>query len=104
MDPNRDMLVDIFKMTKENNQILHGMRRRAMIGGLLKFVIWTALLLAPIWFYMTYLNASVQKMLATFNQLQTTGADAQAQISAFQKSIIDLEAKIPGFSHATSTK
>jgi hypothetical protein len=81
------MLVDIFKMVKDNNHMLHTMRRHALIGGLLKFALWSALIIAPIWFYMTYLNANVQKMVTMYNQLQVTGADAQAQLQAFQKSI-----------------
>ncbi|MDP3645473.1 MAG: hypothetical protein Q8R25_00075 [bacterium] len=97
MDPNREMMNDIYKMTKENNQMLHGMRRRALIGGLLKFIIWTVLLLAPIWFYMAYLNDSVQKIMSTFSQVQATGASAQVQLDAFQKTIRDLQSKIPGF-------
>jgi hypothetical protein len=103
MEPNRDMLVDIYKMVKENNHMLHSMRRRALIGGLLKFIIWTLLIVAPFWFYMTYLNTSVQQILSTFKQMQATGANAQSQLEAFQKSITDLENKIPGFPHATST-
>ena len=103
MDPNRDMLNAIYKMTKENNEVLHSMRRSAFIGGILRFIIYGALIIAPIWFYMAYLNEGVQKMLSAFNQMQTTGAGAQVQFNAFQQTLKDLEAKIPGFPRASST-
>ena|SRR3989344_4769994 len=102
MDPNRDMLNDIFKMTKDNNDMLHGMRRRAFVGGLLKFIIWGAIFIAPIWFYMTYLNESMQKMFTAFNQVQATSVSAQTQLGSFQNSIKDFFDKIPFFPHATT--
>ena len=104
MEPNRDMLMDIFRMTKENNQILHSMRRRALIGGILKFVIWTALIVAPIWFYMTYLNATVQNLLHTVDEMRNTGTQAQTQFSSLEKSWNDFESKLPAFMQGTTTK
>ena len=103
MDPNRDMLNDLYKMTKENNQMLHAMRRHAFVGGVLKLIIWVILFLAPIWFYMTYLNADVQKILVTFGQLQTSGQNAQAKINALQNSFQNVLGNIPGYPHATTT-
>jgi len=96
-NPNHDMMAAIFKMTKENNDLLHSMRRRAFIGGFLKFLIYAALFLAPVWFYATYLNQDVQKMLQAFNQMQQTGANVQLQFNNIQNSVKSLESKIPGF-------
>jgi hypothetical protein len=104
MEPNREMLADIFKMVKENNHMLHSMRRRALIGGLLKFVIWTILFVAPIWFYMTYLNASVQNMLHTVDQVRSTGNQAQTQLNSFADSLKELESKLPAFMQGSTTK
>lgn len=97
------MMNAIFKMTKENNDLLHSMRRRAFLGGLLKFVIWTALLVAPIWFYMTYLNQSVQNVMQAVVQMQQTGTNVQANFTNLQNSLKQLESKIPGFSSASQT-
>jgi hypothetical protein len=104
MEPNREMLTDIFKMVKENNQILHAMRRRALLGGVLKFIIWTILLIAPIWFYMTYLNATVQNMLHTVDQMRSTGASAQTQLDSFVDTLKELESKLPAFMQGSTTK
>ena len=90
------MLQDIFKMTKENNKMLHAMRRNAFIGGILRFVIWILLfVVAPYWIYMTYLAPVVQQMNATLTSFQGTGAKAQAQFGSLQETLKNLEEKIP---------
>ena len=79
MDPDKQKLEEIYRLTKETNGMLHAMRRNAFWGRIFQFVFWTAILLAPIWFYMTYLNTTVEKMLHTIDQMQGTSAKAQAQ-------------------------
>ncbi len=98
MEPNRDMLADIFKMVKENNKMLHAMRRRAFIGAFVKLCFIVALVTVPIWFYMTYLDTTVQDILRTVQQMQDAGTSAQAQIGSFETMLQDLQSKIPGFS------
>ncbi len=99
--PQHDLMNQIYKMTKENNEMLHSMRRRAFLGGLLKFALYALFLIGPIWFYYTYLNDSVQNMLKAFNQMQTTGANVQASFGNFQESLKQLQEKIPGMSGTT---
>ncbi len=89
-------------LTRENNRMLHSMRRNAFWGGVLKFILYALLLLAPIWFYMTYLNGAVQQMLQAVQKVQGTSASAQAQLSGFQSALQQLESKIPGFSTTPS--
>ena len=72
-----------------------------MWGGVFKIVFWAAILLAPIWFYMTYLDATVQRMLHTIEQIQGTGAKAQAQMSGFETMWKDFQAKFGGSSSST---
>ena len=103
MDPDKQMLQETYRLAKENNHMLHAMRRNAFIGGILKLLLYAALLLLPFWFYMTYLNGVVQQMLQAYQQLQGTGAQAQAQIGDFQKTLSDLQNKLPSFMQATST-
>ncbi len=101
MDPSQGQQQEIYRLVLENNTMLHKMRRNAFWGGLFKFLFWTAILLAPIWFYMTYLNATVEKMLHTINQVQGTGAKAQAQMSGFEQMWKDFQAKFGGSSTGT---
>ena len=104
MDPDKQMRQETYRLAKESNKMLHSMRRNAFWGGIVKVVIYLAFLLVPFWFYMTYLNGTVQQMLRAIDQIQGTGAKAQAQMSDFEKTWKDLESKLPGFMRATSTR
>jgi len=92
---------EMYRMTRENNKMLHAMRRNALWGGLLKFILYAVFLLAPIWFYMTYLNGAVQNLLNTMNRIQGTSQQAQNQFSGLEASWQQFEARL-GF--ASSTK
>ena len=92
------MLQETYRLAKENNKMLHTMRRNAFWGGILKFVIYAAFLLAPLWFYMQYLAPTLNQALQTMQQAQGTGAKAEAQLASFQQALQRLESKIPGFS------
>lgn len=106
MDPNRDMLNEIFKMTKENNQMLHAMRRNAFIGGIFRYLIWILLfIVAPYILYTMYLAPVIEQMNSTITQIQGTGAKAQAQLGSFQEMWSQLQDKLPGFmQNASSTE
>ena len=96
---------EIYRLTKDNNHMLHKMRRNAFWGGIVKLIFWAAILLAPIWFYMTYLNATVERMLHTIDQIQGTGAKAQAQVSGFEAMWKDIAARFAQFrGSGTSTQ
>ena len=103
MDPNKQMLEEALRLARDNNHMLHAMRRHAFWGGIFKFIFWTAILVAPIWFYMTYLNATVEKMLHTIDQMQGTSAKAQTQLGNFEQMWKDLEAKLPAFMRASTS-
>ncbi len=84
MPPHEDTLREIHRLTLENNKMLHKMRRGAFVKSIIQFIIYAALLAAPIWFYMQYLSPIVNQMMQTVQQIQGTGAQAQAQFSGFQ--------------------
>ena len=95
-------LQEIYRLTKENNQMLHAMRRNAFLGGLFKFVFYAIILIVlPLWLYMTYLAPIMQQMLDTMNKIQSAGNQAQTQMTSWQQTLQNLESKIPGL--ATST-
>ncbi len=89
------MLQETYRLAKENNRMLHAMRRNAFWGGLLKFIIYAALLIAPLWLYANYLAPVMNQMVKTMNELQGTGAKAQAQFGGFQDVLKQLQAKFP---------
>ena len=105
MSMDEQAMQEMYRLTRENNKMLHSMRRNAFWGGLLKFIIYAALLTAPIWFYMTYLNNAVQQLLQTMNKIEGTSVQAQAQLNSYQQAWQQFESKLPGFMQApTSTK
>lgn len=76
---------EILRLTKENNRMLHKMRRHAFWGGLIKFVLYALIFVAaPLWLYATYLAPITEQVLSTYSQIQGTGAQAQVQLSNIQ--------------------
>lgn len=93
---NEPELQDIYELVRENNRMLHAMRRNAFWSGLLKFVIYAAFLIAPIWFYQYFMADTVRQMLQTVQQVQGTGVQAQADFETLKGTIQKLQDKIPG--------
>ena len=98
MDIDQEKLDEIYKLTRDNNKMLHSMRRNAFLGGILKLLIYAAFIVIPLWFYYTYLGPQVQKILAAADAVQGTGAQAQVQLSQFQDMIKGIQDKIPSLS------
>lgn len=78
------MLRETYRLTLENNRMLHKMRRNAFWGSIIHFIVYAALLAAPIWFYLSYLAPVVDRMFNTVQQMQGTGAQASAQFTQLQ--------------------
>ena len=96
MPPQHNNTLDeILRLTKENNKMLHSMRRNAFLGGIMKVVIYAAFIIIPAWLYLQYLAPVVQQFLTTMNQVQGTGVKAQTQMADWQKTLQELQAKLP---------
>ena len=92
-----DKLEDIYRLAKENNRMLHAMRRNAFVGGLVRFIVWVALIVIPLWFYMQYLAPAMQSMLKTIDQLQGTKASVETQFSGINDALSKLRAQFPQY-------
>ncbi|HTR18884.1 MAG TPA: hypothetical protein VMH91_02795 [Candidatus Paceibacterota bacterium] len=105
MEPtnNDQTLQEILRLTRENNQMMHHMRRSAFLWGFVRFIIYAALLSAPIWFYFTYLNTAVQQMLATINKIEGTNSQAQNQFQGFENAIQQFESRFGGSTPTSTT-
>jgi hypothetical protein len=84
MPPQHDMMKEILRLTQENNKMLHKMRRGAMLKTLFQLVVYALLLIIPAYFYLQYMQPIVEQMMQTVQQIQGTGAQAQAQFSGLQ--------------------
>jgi predicted PurR-regulated permease PerM len=91
---------DLYRLTQENNRMLHAMRRGAFLGGIVKFILYAALLIAPVWFYLTYLNGTVQNLAQTINKVEGTSQQAQSQLNGFEQTWQQFEARF-GFGSST---
>ena len=95
MESNQnDLLRETYQLSKENNKMLHGMRRTAFWGGLFKLLIWAGLIAAPIWLYSVYLAPIVQNLQQTMNQVQGVSSQAQGQLNGLGDVFKQLEAKL----------
>jgi len=97
IDYDADKLEDILRLTKENNRMLHAMRRSAFFGSILRFVMWAAFLIIPLWLYMQYLAPVMQDMINTMNKIQGTSASAQAQFGGMTESLQKLKDQFPQY-------
>jgi predicted PurR-regulated permease PerM len=98
MDPlNTEAIHEILKLTKENNQMLHAMRRHAFLAGLFKLIVYIILFAAPIWFYMTYVSDSVDNLINALNKVQGTTSAAQAKFNSVEAAIKDVQSRLPAF-------
>jgi len=80
---DHDKVDELVRLTRENNRMLHSMRRSAFIGGLFKLLMYATFLIVPLWFYMQYIAPQMQQVLEMYQQVQGTSARAQTQFSQF---------------------
>src|SRR5271165_4964250 len=98
LDPmGGDSIHETLRLVRENNQMLHAMRRNAFLGGIFKFILYIILFAAPIWFYMTYLNTSVENLINLLNKAQGTTATVQNNFAGFEEAIKNIESHLPSF-------
>ena len=77
---------EIYKLAKDNNRMLHAMRRDAFLHGLLKFLVYGAMVAVSLWVYVTYLSPLLMSTLKTLQGMANTGAQVQQQASGVQQS------------------
>ena len=105
MEPtnNDQLLREIHRLSRENNEMMHHMRRSAFFWGFVKFIIYAALLAAPIWFYLTYLNGAVEQMLQAMSKIEGVNSQAQNQFQGFENALQGLESRFGGATTSTTT-
>lgn len=93
MDPNIQKFDEMYRLVKENNKMLHTMRRNAFFGGLIRLVVWAVLLGLPVWLFFAYLFPVMQSMIETFEQVQGTGVAAQGQFDDVTNALRDFQSQ-----------
>jgi hypothetical protein len=100
--PDGGKLEEIYRLTKENNQMLRAMRRNARFHSIFRLVIYAAMLFGALWFYLHFIAPLLLQMLDTLNKIQGASTQAQGQLSGFTDALEKVRAFIPGMS-STST-
>lgn len=86
-----DSMQEILRLTRENNRMLKAMRRSSLFGAIVKTMLWIALILLPLWFYVQYLAPVMESILQTYQQIQGTSAQAQAQFGEMNQYLEQLK-------------
>ncbi|OGG49620.1 hypothetical protein A2763_02965 [Candidatus Kaiserbacteria bacterium RIFCSPHIGHO2_01_FULL_54_36] len=103
LNPGEGQQREIYRLVRENNQMLHKMRRHAFWGGLIKFIVYALLLLAPLWLYMQYLAPVLDSTMQAVNQIRGTGAKAEAQFSGLEDAWQQFQENFSGFGSSSSS-
>jgi hypothetical protein len=105
MEPmeSNEMLRETYRLSLENNKMLHKMRRNAFWGGIIKFAFYFLILVvAPLWLYSAYLAPLVQSVQDTVSQVEGTNAKVQAQFGSLQDTWKQFQSKLPSFGSTTA--
>ena len=94
-DLDRTQLEQVLRLAKDNNRMLHSMRRNAFWGAIFKLLVWAGFIIVPFWLYMQYLAPIMQSTLDAMNKIQGTGAKAQAQFGDLNNALKKLQDQFP---------
>ncbi len=67
---DKEMMQQMFEMTRDNNRMLHAMRRNAFFGGLMRLAFWVVLIGGPIVFYYAYAQPYVDQILSAYSGIK----------------------------------
>ena len=104
-DPNQEQLLkETYQLVRDNNRMLHAMRRNAFLGGVFKLALYAVFIGIPLWFLFTYVMPVLNTAVGTMNQVQgqlkgaqDAGAQIGAQFEGLNKMMEQLK-NIPGMS------
>ena len=76
---------ELLELTRENNKLLHKMRRHAIIGSIMRLFYWTLILGGPIVLYYYFLQPYIDQLLEVYSGVQS-GVDDVKKIGESVKS------------------
>jgi hypothetical protein len=91
---NQEKLEQVYKLTLENNNILHGMRSRERLGNILRVVYWIVIIgaLGGVYYYIrpainviSENRSRVEEILGQFEQLRSQFPEAKALQDLFKQ-------------------
>ena len=100
MDPQ---LKEIYRLTKENNAMLHSLKRHAFWGGMLRLFLYVLALGVPIWLYFTYLAPVVQQIETTVTSASGKKTELEGQFAEWMQILSRFKDTMQGAPSASST-
>jgi len=100
LNPDHETIQEIYRLTRENNRMLHAMRRNAFFSSVLKFAFYAAAIGLFVWSYLQFVAPMIDQTLKVMQQVQGTGAQAQAQLSGFEDTLKKLQQMVPSLPKA----
>ena len=106
-EPGNGILQKIYELERENNRMLHAMRRGAMWSFLFRIIWWAVVLGLPIWFYYHYFGPLMNSYGDLLNQLHGGSTQTAQQLPTTGGGISSffgyIKSLIPGMHTATTT-
>lgn len=94
------MLRRIYDLAKDNNRMLHAMRRNAFVGGFFRLVLWAVAVFIPLYMYFVYFQPVISELTSSIGAMKAAGASASAQAGQFGAQLSNIQElfnKLPGF-------
>jgi len=99
---HEELLQETFKLARDNNRMLHAMRRNAFFRGILKLAIYAFFVGVSLWFFSTYIYPMLNTAMSTLNdvqgqmqKVQGAGAQMNAQFADLN-TLVEQIKNIPG--------
>lgn len=92
---------EIYRLTRENNQMLHSLKRQAFWSGVLKFTLYAVALGLPILLYYVYLSPIVQQFQDTISAATGQSADYQGQLAEWMQLLDQFKERMQGASSSS---
>lgn len=104
MPQNNDQLLkEIYRLTRENNEMMHRSRRSSFFWGFVKLLIYLVFLGAVFWFYSTFMAPLLNEALQTMNKIQGANSQAQTQFQGLQSALNQIQQLESRFGISTTT-
>jgi hypothetical protein len=100
---NGPQLHEIYQLVRENNKMLHAMRRSAFWGGLFKIALYLLALGIPLWLYFSYLMPVVKQMDATLSAATGQKVQLEGQLNDWVNKFEEYKNKVMNFNNASSS-
>ncbi len=95
MPPGPD-LREIYRLEKENNQMLRSMKRNAFWGGVLKVGLFLFALGVPLWLYFSYVAPVIKQFDATLSAATGQKVQIEGKLAEWAKMWEEFRAKFTG--------